>query len=249
MKSQIKTPKKLKNQILTIAIALASILTYAQGVPTGFLSFNTGLALPLGQYKSAYALPGTLSNAQFAMPIKTHGWGISATAIAASNNFNTNMYVSGLASSTSYSYKAASKGRFVTDALLFGAFYTIPKNKISIDFVAQIGAVYNIRPGISLAATDIYGNTAVGGTQSAGALSMGTNLGAGMRYSIGSKFAVCANLAWFTTSAYYKNVYVTTYTQDGFGNWYEQKQYTSFHQRTSLLNLTVGLVWQFAKNK
>jgi len=239
----------MKKTILASILVLSSLLIQAQETPSprGYLALNIGAGLPMGEYRTSYALPGATANISYALPIKTKGWGLSAQSTFGSNGYDVATFGANFNRASNLKYTNITYGSYTHAALLVGGFYTITKTKLSYDFVMQVGILNSSYPTISFLAADNYGNSATTGIQGASSTTFGFNMGAGMRYSITPKIALCANISYLTGNASYNNVSVTNLYQNTSGNYDVVQQYTNFQQRISLVNITLGVAWQFSK--
>lgn len=235
-----------KKSILALAIAITSFTATSQNAPTGYLSLNTGVALPVGSFRNHYALNGSVTNISFGLPLSSSGWGISSSIGMCYNSFDARAYTTRFASNAAYSYSVKSYSGYATNSLMFGSLYTIPTKKFSFDFTMQAGLLFSTSPTIKINVTDNMGNVAAAGMQGVGATSFAFKIGAGARYNLFPKFAFFANINWLSGTASYKNVLVTNYTQDQYGALVTNKEYINFNQHISLLNFTAGVAWQFA---
>lgn len=241
--------RSLLKRMLLCFISIAPILTTAQETekpkPSGYISLNSGLGIPTGSYRSNYASLGRNTNLSFAMPIKTSRWGFSSFVGAGSNNFNISSFVAKFsADNAGGSCKATSYNNYATLSFLVGAFYTIPFKRFNFDFVLQTGGLFSNYPSVSLELTDNTYTTYTVSVGSASDLSVPLNMGAGMRYSFTKRFALCANIGWLTSDATYRNILITSSTQDIYGNTYTSKQYVSMVKHISIVNITAGIAWQ-----
>lgn len=238
----------MKKTIVFIAFTVASMLTKAQQAPTGYLSLNNGIGAPLGSYARNYAQGGRTTNLSFAMPIKDKGWGISVLFGYGVNSFDILSFKHDFSTNPYYNYDARIYSSYTNTTFMVGGFYTIPKNKISYDFVMQMGLLGSTFPNIVVGITDNFGNTSAAGIAGARSTGFGINMGAGIRYALHPKFALCATANWLNGSATY-NTTITNCTDDGYGGLTVTHMQTSFNRRINLFNITLGVAWQFASNK
>jgi len=229
----MNTLSRIKRLILLIVIV--PLMADAQDSLKGYISINAGPAKPLGSYASqGNAVTGFNSNLSFGLPLFKY-FGVSGKVDYCYNAFNINVFNSNpnlSANSSEYanyygnptSLKSLRSNSIYT-VLNFsgGLFACVPVKKIIIDFRLLGGAVRSTYPGAGI----VENNLGSIGVPAATASAFSIDAGAGVRFTITSKFLVLINLDYLYANPFY-------HTAGG-----------TIAQNISLFTVTTGIGYQF----
>lgn len=254
--------KKLINLNL-LAILFYLSANAQETTPTGYISVGGGFNLPIGEYASTQANDNSAGYAKIglhyqftaAIPIAKSRFGVVAKAYLLSNELDENALLDNVIASYPSSYNTSwtltIDGSQKINSYLGGLYYTIPLNKISIDFRAMAGLYAISVPfrSIELVVQDASGigfgnyyfNTTVKN-------SIAYDFGTSLRYSITNHFCLLLNVDLLRldyereTSQSASTIY---YPTNGQSTSTTQYSYDISTKPIALINCGIGFGYQF----
>jgi hypothetical protein len=232
--------------------------------PTGYVSINSGFAIPQGSFASQtglnyenHALSGSTEHISAGIPLNNSNFGIALSLGYSYHPFNANSYLTNIANAdtSAYNYQmAGGSTNYKETNFMVGLFYTYPLGRFSFDFRAMLGIMSCSLPDIAYQAASNNMPVNTGYTfdeqweiSSSVAKTVSYDLGAGIRYALGRYFCLMmnadllrANLTYNTNKQYlyYGNPY-SSYPTNG------SNTAITGTIPINMLNVTFGIGFQF----
>jgi hypothetical protein len=234
--------------------------------PSGYLSFNLGLAQPVSSYGlefgsgyGGYALAGLGFNLALGIPIDHSNFGIALMYGNYNNTYDINTYVNNQNTENPGSYFtpiSPSDNVYSLSSIMGGLFVTYPVGRFSFDGRLMVGALLCDLPEQDFAYNDAQNNTWEDDLQPSNSTGLAFDAGLGARcllVKLGRR-PLCAmvNVDYLYSDPYYstsQNIYETYAAGTNAGNtvqWVPSPVYSG-HLPISMLNLTFGIGYQIGK--
>ncbi len=232
--------------ICTVIVMFISIVKTGAQDTKGFISINGGYSIPTGNftkseyldYTNGFAKAGPSFSLEGAYFFNKH-IGVGLTASMANYGLKTDVLSAGYVEAFAVDEVTMTVGSYNMLNILPAFYYTLPMDKLNIDFRAMVGYSSLTTPKIQVQLEDAADTPIIQNASTGGGLSFG--IGAGARYKFSSHFGAAIRIDYINSKP---NVNIT-YTNlnnptDGLF-----RNITKYNESIGCINSSLGIFYSF----